>query len=620
MKLFKTIFTLSALLAVVGVQARQMYVGNLNFEDKFRQTGTVKGDSVGAAIFVSAQDLQDKVGAKLTSLTMYHVGATAPKYLRLFVANVLDSVFLFSKEIDASIIKEGWNTINLDNPIELTGDSLYMGYYLIGGGSVSQAFTNSSSVQSYIRRGTKESWTSSRGVAIYGTVEGDNLPGYDVVLTSNINSLDVAVNNPFDIVFCVKNVAAETIKSLEVECDFGNGKKETKTINVDIPYLGFDSIVYDDINFDTMGLNDVTFTILKLNGEDDLTPENNQHTIKFNVLERLVTRKVLLEVFSTENCTACPKGHEILEASIDGRHNEIIEVGHHVGFYTDQWTVPADTIYMNFYYAAIVTTFAPAGVIDRTLWSKADGHENSYQGGDSCIVFSIESADVWNLLNVALAKPAYAWIDLKTEFNETDSTITINTSGKSVTEIGGEPRLTIYITEDNLKTERQAGWNSNIKGPYYQHNVNRYIATNVWGDNVTLNEGFEKEYKVKVDPNWNVDNLNVVAFVHNYSTKPNVKERYTDFNVYNAEKVQVRPHSVDVDDVMDAQVTIITRQDNILEVVGEYESGVVYNVNGQIVATLRGSPTISMENMPSGVYLINITLTDGTKYNAKIVK
>jgi hypothetical protein len=446
------------------------------------------------------------------------------------------------------------------------------------------------------------------------------LPGYDVVLTSNITSLDVAVNNPFDIAFCVKNVAAETIKSLEVECDFGNGKKETKTINVDIPYLGSDSIVYDNINIDKMGLNDVTFTILTLNGEDDLTPENNKHTITFNVLERLVARKVLLEVFSTENCTACPKGHEILESSIDGRHDEIIEVGHHVGFYTDQWTVPADTIYMNFYYAAIVTTFAPAGIIDRTLWSKADGHENSYQGGDSCVVFSIENADVWNLLNVALAKPAYAWIDLKVELNDTDSTLTINTSGKSVTNLEGEPRLTIYITEDNLKTERQAGWNSNIKGPYYQHNVNRYIATDVWGDNITLNEGFEKEYKVKVDPNWNVDNLNVVAFVHNYSTKPNVKERYTDFNVYNAEKVQVRPHSVDVDDVTDSQVTIITRQDNILEIVGEYESGVIYNVNGQSVATLRGSPTTSIENLTNGVYIVTLTLPDGAIYNTKIVK
>jgi hypothetical protein len=108
--------------------------------------------------------------------------------------------------------------------------------------------------------------------------------------------------------------------------------------------------------------------------------------------------------------------------------------------------------------------------------------------------------------------------------------------------------------------------------------------------------------------------------VHNYSTKPNVKERYTDFNVYNAEKVQVRPHSVDVDDVTDSQVTIITRQDNILEIVGEYESGVIYNVNGQSVATLRGSPTTSIENLTNGVYIVTLTLPDGAIYNTKIVK
>ena len=204
---------------------------------------------------------------------------------------------------------------------------------------------------------------------------------------------------------------------------------------------------------------------------------------------------------------------------------------------------------MNFYYSAIVTTFAPAGMIDRTLWSKADGHENPYQGGDSCVVFSIESADVWTMLDVALAKPALAWIELEADFNEIDSILTIKTTGKSTTQLGGEPRLTVYVTEDNLATDRQAGWNSDRQGLYYQHNVNRHIATDVWGDVVTLNDGFEKEYKVKVQPNWNVDNLNVVAFVHNYSTKPNVKERYTDFNVYNAEKVQVRAHEVAVENV-----------------------------------------------------------------------
>lgn len=619
MKLFKVIFTLSALLAVVGVQARQMYVGNLNFEDKFRQTGTVKNDTIGAAIFVSAEELANKIGAELKSVSFYHLASKAPKYLKVFVTNDLNSTSLFEKELDVTTIKEGWNEVLLDSALELSGDSLYLGYYLLSDATISQAVANNSSVPSYLRKGSNADWTSTRGVAVYGTLVGDKLPGLDVVMTSDVEYVDAEKDKIFSIPFIIENVAADTIESIEISCNFGDSV-EVKTIHTFLPYLEYMEFAYENIVLDEIGEKELVFTITKLNGESDLTPENNVHVVKVNVVERIVKRKVLFEVFSTENCTNCPKGHEIIEASIDGRHDEIIEVGHHVGFYTDQWTVPDDTIYMNFYYAAIVTTFAPAGVIDRTLFTKEEGHHNPYQGGDSCVVFSVESADVWNLFNVELAKPAYAWIDLDVEFNETDSILTINTSGKSVTELGGEPRLTIYVTEDNLATDRQAGWNSERQGLYYQHNVNRYIATNVWGDQVTLNEGFEKEYNVKIQSNWNVDNLNVVAFVHNYSTKPNVKERYTDFNVYNAEKVQVRAHEVAVDDVETSPVSIIARQDDVLEIVGEYESGVIYNVNGQVVATLRGSPVTSIANMPSGVYVVTITLTDGTKYNTKIVK
>ena len=622
MKLFKVIFTLSALLAVVGVQARQMYVGNLKFEDKFRQTGTVKNDTIGAAVFISAEELENKVGAELKSVSFYHLASKAPKYLKVFVTNDLNSDCLFEKELDVTSIQTGWNEILLDKSLLITGESLYLGYYLLSDATISQAVANSSSVQSYIRKGSNVDWTSTKGIAIYGTVEGDKLPGYDVVLTSDVNTLDVAINNPFNVVFGVENVAAETIQTLEVECDFGNGKKETKIINVEIPYLGFDSITYENIVLDQLGDMQMTFTITKLNGNDDLVPVNNTHIVKVNVVERLIKRKVLLEIFSTENCTNCPQGHDIIESSIDGRHEEIIEVGHHVGFYTDQWTLPADTIYMNFYYAAIVTTFAPAGIIDRTLFSKADGHKNPYQGGDSCVVFDVANADIWNMLNIQLEKPAYAWIDLAVDFNDVDSILTIKTSGKSITELGGDPRITVYVTEDSLASNRQAGWNSELRGPYYQNNVNRYIATDVWGDQVTLNEGFEKEYKVKVKSKWNVDHLNVVAFVHNYSTKSNVKERYTDFNVYNAEKVKVRAKSdvVSVGEIKNTSVDVIIRQDGLLEIVGEYESGVIYNVNGQVVASLCGTPTMTMTNMPNGVYVVVLTLADGTRYNTKIVK
>ena len=620
MKIYRFLVAFVAVLAAMGVDARQMYIGNLKFEDKFRQTGTVKEDTVGAAVFVSSQELQDKIGAELTSVSFYQIGSTQPKFLRLFVANALDSAFLFDKELDVTTLTEGWNKIVLDEPIVLTGDSLYVGYYLLGGTTISQAIANSSPVQSYIKKGSVATWTSTKGIAIYATIEGDMLPAHDIVLSSNIVNIDAESNKAFDVAFKVENVAADTIRTIEIECDFGSGVKETRVIETEIPYLSADSIVFDNIKIEEIGAHTLNFVVTKLNGENDLTPENNVHLMSVNVLDRIVARKVLLEVFSTENCTACPKGHQIVEMSIDGRHDQVVEVGHHVAFYTDQWTLPADTIYMNFYYSAIVTTFAPAGMIDRTLWSKADGHENPYQGGDSCVVFSIESADVWTMLDVALAKPALAWIELEADFNETDSILTIKTTGKSTTQLGGEPRLTVYVTEDNLATDRQAGWNSERQGLYYQHNVNRHIATDVWGDAVTLNDGFEKEYKVKVQPNWNVDNLNVVAFVHNYSTKPNVKERYTDFNVYNTEKVQVRPHEVAVDDVVESPVTVIARHDDVLEIVGEYESGVIYNVNGQAVATLRGSPITSIENMPSGVYVVTITLTDGTKYNTKIVK
>ena len=618
MKLFKAIFTLSALLVITGLQARQMYIGNLNFEDKFRQSGVVKGDTVGASVFVSSEDLSDKIGAELKRVSFYYNSTTAPKYLKLFVSSSLDSINIFSKDIETSTIIKGWNELELDSAYVISGDSLYLGYYLLGA-STSSAVANNSSVQSFIKKGSTEDWVSTKGIAVYGTIYGDSLPAHDIVLTSDLNDIDVEVAKSFNVAFAVENVAADTIKTIEIECDYGDGKKENKIIDTNIPYLSSDSIVYEGIVLDTTGLFNLTFTVLKLNGEDDLTPENNTHTIKVNVIERIVKRKLLFEVFSTENCTACPKGHDIIEASIDGRHDDIIEVGHHVGFYTDQWTVPADTIYMNFYYAAIVTTFAPAGVIDRTLFSKANGHSNPYQGGDSCVVFSVESADVWNLFNVALEKPAYAWIDLDVQYDEIDSMLVIKTAGKSVTTLSGEPRLTIYVTEDNLASDRQAGWNSAQKGPYYQHNVNRYIATDVWGDQIALNEGFDSVYKVKVQPNWNVDNLNVVAFVHNYSTKPNVKERYTDFNVYNAEKVQVRPHEVAVDDVTKGSVFAFVYQD-VLEVVGEYKSGVIYNVNGQAVSTLSGNTTMSIANMPNGVYVVSLTLADGTNYNTKIVK
>ena len=199
MKIFKAIFTLSALLAVVGVQARQMYVGNLNFEDKFRQTGTVKNDTIGAAVLISAEELDNKIGAELKSVSFYYLASKAPKYLKVFVTNDLNSASLFEKELDITTIKEGWNEVLLDNTLELSGDSLYLGYYLLSDATISQAVANNSSVPSYLRKGSNADWTSTKGVAVYGTLVGEELPGLDVVMTSNVKYIDAEKDKIFSI-------------------------------------------------------------------------------------------------------------------------------------------------------------------------------------------------------------------------------------------------------------------------------------------------------------------------------------------------------------------------------------------------------------------------------------
>ena len=116
---------------------------------------------------------------------MYHIGSTAPKYLKLFVTHKLDSAAIYEKDIDVAGVKEGWNTIALDSALTLTRDSIYLGYYFSSSSVATYAVANSSTIKSFIKKGVSADWSSTKGVAVYGTIVGDNLPAYDIVLSSD---------------------------------------------------------------------------------------------------------------------------------------------------------------------------------------------------------------------------------------------------------------------------------------------------------------------------------------------------------------------------------------------------------------------------------------------------
>ena len=59
-------------------------------------------------------------------------------------------------------------------------------------------------------------------------------------------------------------------------------------------------------------------------------------------------RNVLMEVYSTELCSNCPKGHEHIKSIVNG-NNRVIMMGHHAGYGYDPYTHPASTEYASFY-------------------------------------------------------------------------------------------------------------------------------------------------------------------------------------------------------------------------------------------------------------------------------
>jgi hypothetical protein len=70
-------------------------------------------------------------------------------------------------------------------------------------------------VKSFIQKGSSAQWTATKGIAVYGTVVGDNLPAHDIVLKSINDDADVAVDKSADFSFWVENVAADTIRTIE---------------------------------------------------------------------------------------------------------------------------------------------------------------------------------------------------------------------------------------------------------------------------------------------------------------------------------------------------------------------------------------------------------------------
>lgn len=466
----------------------------------------------------------------------------------------------------ASGYGEGWNSVSLRKPVKIKkGMNLYVGYQiLIGENEEYDCLLFDNSTYGVDKRnwyGLDDQWSNNtvginRNLCIRAVVSGDNVPDNDISLMKlePVNGSDYMEQNaPQSYYAYVQNNGLSKVNSFKLNIEAKtNGETLGSTAdygNLDIPNNEPQKILLENVTIPVEGNFMSTFSISKVNGEDDPYAADNsiqRQGYAYKEGSSPVARKVLFEEFTSEGYNESPAADEMHKQVIDAREqDDVVWVKHHRNYagYADKFVIGEDNDYAELYGTS--HPFVPASCYDRLVITGME---------DSGPAYYVPYADqVGYLIDLAKTQPSFVSLDIKPTLKTGSNELGVQVSGHAGTNempLQTDLRLTTWLVEDNVKTDTQLGADS-----YVQNGVLRKVlSSSAWGDALDITGyDFDKIYNVTVNPEWNVNNLRVVSFVSNYSqnalkrTVYNTAEATLDSStgVKSVETQYVRPFSVD---------------------------------------------------------------------------
>ena len=215
-----------------------------------------------------------------------------------------------------------------------------------------------------------------------------------------------------------------------------------------------------------------------------------------------VSRCVLIEDHTGQNCPNCPDATAIIHELQQTYGDQIIPVAIHSERQGIMEPEGLGTELGNTYYKHWNIEFKPAGLINRL------------DGGDGCVL----DKTVWiYAVQYALSMPTPLDIRIAAGLNADDASFmdididVICTAPDTL--VAG--KLQVWITEDSI-CARQDNMGKFV--PDYVHNhVLRASANGTWGEDVSVGTAVPSRhfhYTAPVSDTWKPDNLSIVAFVY----------------------------------------------------------------------------------------------------------
>lgn len=478
-------------------------------------TSTTAGDQVSAAIFVPADQVQAFAGNHIDEIRVGLASKLNVNELKVWLRSSLTGDDLAATTVAGSDVVKGWNTVKFETPFELTANTagLYVGYtYTQKNTTKAIAVVGLPQANAlFTKLGAAAEWTDQSGVgtlSVEALVYGDNLPKYNLSLISlQAQKVFVVDRGTLGLTLLVRNVAQQTITGFDVVCTVeGIDEKYVAHVDETIAY-GEIKEVETIVSLTGITTNDpatrtITVTLDNLKeGADEAMSDNSQQTT-IQVVNHDFTRVPLIEEFTTEKCTNCPRvaaylHHAAEDERFAGRFNS---VEHHSGYYTDVYTIQADTQWEWFY----DNVYAPAIMLDRAPeFGDASG---------TAVYCPTSQTQFDNCLQRELLKSAFVSLKIDAKPNESDNTIDVTVTGeRSKPDLTVNPaRITVMLTETNLVSTGQAGYN----GEYTHVNVGRRVNA-TWGEELQW-EGDSYTYQCKLtySPSHVKENLGILAFIH----------------------------------------------------------------------------------------------------------
>ena len=475
-----------------------------------------------------------------------YIGAAATETKIFISANLQTNLY----EQEFEVIPNAWNYVKFTTPFELN-DSLagvYIGYIGMSDGAMLgmesgefQLNSKGMGMDIYYDSTEDDKWQFFTNVGGYGykgklgiqaVVAGGD---YSAETQNNLTIANVKadaklpINTSNNVKFDIFNYGTKTINQILVEYTYNGKSNNIYLNNLDLwNGMGCSVNIADLVTPSQEGTYPLNISVSARDITDDV-PADNQYSINQEIYASGFQRKVLIEKFTGQSCSACPNGAEIIKATRAALEGRSIEVAHHEGFGADAFTIDESKEYANFFYSQ--PKFSPAIMIDRNVANSENPESVVGRVNDNETPLFTEA-----VLSKALESIAPLNINIEHTYNEANRQLAVTVSGEAIQALPNA-RVNVWLTQSNIKAYQLKG------GDDYSHDhAIRATLTGTWGQELVLtpDNKYEMTFRYQLpekigDFDVVIDDMEIVAFIADYDATSSFNCR-----VHNAEAVALK--------------------------------------------------------------------------------